>query len=410
MENNKQEFQTDIDSLLNKFLNEAELQKFNDKIVQGETNNKTLGIINDFYNRQLKVDYGFIKERMEIDRAITFANKNLDKKRFVQLLMKLGQVCTSHGKLNLAYEVINKAVKESVNPKDRAESLLLLSDIHSRRAEWLVSIEILNEAKKIFEAFGDIIGVAKCENMLGSIFGERGELEEAKAHFINSLICWNSGEDKEMAAIIEGNLGIIENIQGNYDDALDYFCRALEKLEVLGSYRRIAEIKHNVGMLYVHKNELEKALLQFDQCINISLKENLLPVLSTTYLSKANVLIKMGDYDAALVFADKSMEIAHQIDDKLTIADVYRTRSSIEIQFKNYEKAENYLLTSLTLNEKLKNILNMAETCLQLGKLYELLSITDKKEEYLLRSLKYYREANASESIQKLEEMLENSI
>jgi tetratricopeptide (TPR) repeat protein len=409
MENIKQEFQTDIQNLLSNYLDEQELKIFNDKIAKNGINNKSLGVINEFYSRQLKVEYDFVKERMEIDRTITFANKNLDKKRFVQVLLKLGQVCTGHGKLNLAFEVLNKAVKESESYQEKAESLLLLSDVHSRRAEWRVSVETLNEAKKLFKLVGNSVGEAKCENMLGSIYGERGELEEAKAHFIHSLACWESEQDKEMSAVIEGNLGIIENIQGNHTSALDYFYSAMKKFELLGSYRRIAELKHNVGMLYVNQDMLNEALAEFDKCINISLKEGLLPVLSTVYLSKANVLIKMEDFDASLVFADKSMEIAHQIDDKLTIADVYKTKSNIEIHFGNYDKAENYLLTSLALNEKMKNVLNMAESCTELGMLYGKLNLKVKKEDYLQRSLKYFREAQAIDSIQKVEEMLGTS-
>lgn len=409
MENIKQEFQTDIQNLLSNYLDEQELKIFNDKIAKNGINNKSLGVINEFYSRQLKVEYDFVKERMEIDRTITFANKNLDKKRFIQVLLKLGQVCTGHGKLNFAFEVLNKAVKESESYQEKAESLLLLSDVHSRRAEWRVSVETLNEAKKIFKLVGNGVGEAKCENMLGSIYGERGELEEAKAHFIHSLACWESEQDKEMSAVIEGNLGIIENIQGNHTSALDYFFSAMKKFEWLGSYRRIAELKHNVGMLYVNQDMLNEALEEFDKCINISLKEGLLPVLSTVYLSKANVLIKMEDFDASLVFADKSMEIAHQIDDKLTIADVYKTKSNIEIHFGNYDKAENYLLTSLALNEKMKNVLNMAETCTELGKLYDKLNLKEKKEDYLHRSLKYFRGAQAIDNIQKVEKMLGTS-
>lgn len=410
MENKKQEFQTDIQDLLTVYLGEDEYKKFADKIIKSESSSKSFGVISEFYSHQLKVEYSFVKERMEVDRIITFADKHLDKEKFVQLLRKLGQVCISHGKLNLAFEVLTKAVKESEGGKEKAESLLLLSDVHSRRAEWRVSIETLNDAKNLFESAGDNVGQAKCENLLGSIYGERGELEEAKEHFKNSLVCWEAKQDNEMAAMIEGNLGIIENIQGNHSGALDYFYSAMSKFEKVGSFRRIAELKHNVGMLYVNQDKLDEALTEFDQCINIALKEGLLPVLTTVYLSKANILIKMEDHDAAVIFADKAMEIAHQIDDRLTIADVYKTKSQIDIHYKNFDKAESHLLTSLALNEKMKNVLNMAETCLELGKLYHRINQKGKKSDYLLKALKYFREVHAADSIRIIEEMLQTSV
>lgn len=406
----KTEFAKDIENLLISYFDKTQLKNFIQKLNSIEKKSSSLEVVDKFYAQQLNIEYNFAKDRMEIDRTITFAMKNLEKGKYLQLLRKLGQICTGHGKINLAFEVLNKAVKETENNNDKAESLLLLSDVYSRKAEWKKSIEVLNEAKILFDSSGNNIGTSKCENLLGSIYGERGQLEEAKLHFEISLSSINPSKEKEMAASIETNLGIIENIQGNYTNALDYFLRALRKFESLGSYRRLAELKHNVGMLHVNQKNYNDALEEFNQCIGISLKEELLPVLGLAYLSKANVLTAKKDFENAHRFADKSMEVCHQIDDNLTMADIYKTKSLIEKNLKNYEKAENYLQSSLRLNQKMNNILNIAETSFELANLYGELNRMHEKEEYLRTALKCYREVQASERIQQVEEMLSTDI
>ncbi len=410
MKPNKQhDFRQDIQNLLCYYFNKTELNNLWNKLNNSDVRkNNSIDAVNKFYAQQLKIESNFAKERLDIDRTITFAQKNLEKEKYLQLLRKLGQICTMHGKLNLAYEILKKAIKESDCINDKAEGQILLADVYSRHADWSKSIEALNNAIHLFEAAKNEKGIARCENLLGAIYGEKGELEEAKKHFEKSLTLLN--QEKEMIASIESNLGIIENIRGNYSKAFEYFKRSLRNFELMGNHRRVAELRHNMGMLNVSLSKLSEAIDEFDQCIEISQKNGFMPILALTLLSKANVLLAKDELDAAEMFANKSMEISHQIDDKLTLADIYKTKSLIEKRRKNYQKAESYLKSSLRLNNKVNNLLNSAETNLELGKLYGELSRFQEQELYLRQALDQYRGMMAAEKIQQIEEMLSTRV
>jgi tetratricopeptide (TPR) repeat protein len=118
----------------------------------------------------------------------------------------------------------------------------------------------------------------------------------------------------------------------------------------------------------------------------------------------------LEDFSSASQFADKAMEVCHQIDDKLSIADIYRTKSIIERKLNNYPLAESYLQSSLRLNEKMKNTLNVAETSYELASLYGDLTRQDEKQKYLREALTRYREVQAEERVQKIEKLLTQSI
>ena len=113
METIKTEFAKDVQKLLSSYFDKTQLKNLLHKLNSAEKKSSSLDVINKFYTQQLNIEYNFAKDRMEIDRTITFAMKNLDKEKYLQLLRKLGQICTGHGKLNLAFEALNKAVKES---------------------------------------------------------------------------------------------------------------------------------------------------------------------------------------------------------------------------------------------------------------------------------------------------------
>lgn len=403
----RKEFAEEIKSLLSNYVNDNELSSFISKF---ETKNTVSGgsaeLIKNFYAQQLKIEYSFGKDRMQIDRTITFAKKNLSKVKYLNLLKELAQLCIANGKLSFAFEILNKLQKESDDDNDKAEAFLALSDAFGRKADWAHSIEALKKADNLYIKTGNDKGRAKCQNMLGVIYGEKGNLPEAREHFEKCLELINKSDEKELTASVESNLAIILSIQGEKDQAIKYYEKALRYFESAKNYRRIAEMRQNIGMLFMDKNEHGAALKEFDVSIEIALEHKLMPVLSAAYLSKANLLISIEDYDGADAFANQALEISHLIDDKLSIADVYRIKSIVERKKKNYSQAENYLQSSLRLNAKGSNRLNEAEAKLELADLYGDMNRTSEKERLLNESLREFQDLNITDRVKKIEDML----
>ena len=168
---------------------------------------------------------------------------------------------------------------------------MLLSDVYSRRADWPKSIDTLKKADLVFNESGNTIGRAKCQNMLGVIYGEKGNLQDAKVSFEKCLELLGQDEERELAASVQSNIGIILNIQGHYDKSAEYFEKALRYFELVQDFRRVAEIRQNIGMLFLNKNDNDAALKEIDASIEIALEKKLMPVLALSYLTKANILL-----------------------------------------------------------------------------------------------------------------------
>src|SRR4030065_2292175 len=96
-----------------------------------------------------------------------------------------------------------------------------------------------------------------------------------------------------------------------------------------------------------------------------------MPLVVLCYLSKRDVYTKQNDNMLASAFADKSMEIAYRLNDKLSVADIYRIKGVIQKKMNNFTAAENCFLTSLRINKEVSNKYNYAETAFELGLLYK---------------------------------------
>jgi tetratricopeptide (TPR) repeat protein len=345
-----------------------------------------------------------------LDFIITKAEAELSEGKLSLLLCRLGNYCISTGEFTSAVYIFEKLVAASrgngTSNKIKADSLLSLGDIFSRQALWGISFNYINEAYHIYRRLESNKGCVDCENLLGSIHGELGDLKQAEIHYKSALLLLNNTKDLSTKGKIEINLGIINNILGNYESALKYFKKALVRFNSLKDLKRIAEISHNLGMLHSKMHNYRLAMKGFDQSIYLSCQGKFLPTLGISYLGKAVVYAIQEDYHMSSLFAEKALEICYKINDKLSIADIYKVKGIIHRDTKNYKLAENYLATSLRINTELKNELNKAETEFELGLLYKNMNRKNDSKSYFIKAKKYFEKAGALKEVKEIDKML----
>ncbi|MBK9098165.1 MAG: tetratricopeptide repeat protein [bacterium] len=348
--------------------------------------------------------------RFQIDQLITFAETRMDEEKYIQFLIHIGQHTIIAGENPIALEIHEKLIRlcnDKVEMADiRANALLSIGEIYSRQAQWELSISYLDKSIKIFRDENDTKGNIHCQNILGTIHGDQGNLNKAKEHFENALSALQEVDDIALIGTIEINLGIINNMQGNYNEALSYLKRALLNFEKVGDIKRIAEIKQNLGMVYTKKKEYSAAINEFNESIELSIRSSYLQNLGIAYINKAFVYLQQGDFDFAGAFANKSMEIANKINDKLSIAEVYKIKGIISRHKNNIDASENSLLTAYRLNKDLNNQLNLAEVACELGILFKKKGERATADKYLNEALGYFKKIDSKADISYLERLM----
>jgi tetratricopeptide (TPR) repeat protein len=389
-------------------LNYILLEKINLLLKQYFKDQKVSEVLDGFETKPIP-NYR-IEQRMIIDRAITFAKKELEGDDYSKFQLEIVKVLAEGDNLNMAEEILLTSISEDHSELYYAESLLAMADILLRKSFWSNSNNLIDEAKEVFTKLDNKIGLAKCENLYGTSYGERGEVQLAKNHFLKGIDLLKNSVDEKLEAELETTLAIIENICGNLDVSKEHFYKALHTFEKLNERKRIAELNHNIGMLYLELEEYEKAVNEFDKGIDVATKGNFKTILSISYLGKANALLYLEDYHNTAEYCYKAMDIAINIEDKLTIADVYKVMGILERKLNHYNTSESYFQISLRLNKELGNKLNSAESAYEIALLYDDLNNDEQKTFWLNGSLKYYKNINAAEKINLIEKMLEPAI
>jgi tetratricopeptide (TPR) repeat protein len=398
----------DIESLLSKYLGNRdayefsiELRKmiFSEKGVFGKQGNMDVDQIN------FTIPDGSLAREF-IQSIISFAENRISEEYLLKLMLDLCHLMILNGELYFASEIADDLIYRTTGNKAfysiEGDANLALAKIYWSQAYWEESINYVQKGYEIFRAMQDLHGYAKCENLLGSIFGEQGNVLEAYEHFKKGLEYLGDTDDISLRSMFEINLGILLNIQGEYSKAMWNFKNALNKCIQLQDTRLIARVRHNLGMLYTKIKDFQAAIEEFDKSISVSLEFGYLSNCAIGYLGKAYIYTKMGNIGLAEAFTDKALEIAYKINDTLSIADVYRIKAMIQSNLMNYELSEELFENSLRLNEDFDSKLNIAETKLELSELYEKTDRNEEAEDLRIEAIGYYNLIKAKAYIEEL--------
>ncbi len=337
-----------------------------------------------------------ITRRIQIENLITITEKELPKVKYADLFLYLSKQAINIGLYGLAEDILNLLIKkiEKVEKlKDYlANSYFNLSEIYFRQGYWKKAESSVLKAKKIFHSEKNRSGVFKCENLLGAVLGEKGDLNKALKNFSKVLLQVNPKKERYLYAMIESNLGVLNQAIHNFDESVTYLTRALVYFEQTGDLTRIAEMKYNLANVFYLKKQYSNALPKLDEAIKAASEAENLNILCLCFITKADALVNLNDYEMAGAVIDLAMNISNKLNDRLSIAEVYKIKGKIEFALKNYDYAENLLLTSLRLNRELENKYNMAETCLSLSKLYKAKRDYKVAAKYQITALLYFNE------------------
>ena len=397
-----------LEEILAGFFSEKEISELKKNILKKKLSKTVSTDIKQTERKQIDVDLSdsYLKE-FQFQLITTLAEQKLEKIKYIEFLLNLGDYAISQGEYEFAIETHKKIIAEGRLDSNlgglAANACYSIGEIYSREAKWTECFDYTKKAFIMFKNQNDLKGCARCENLLGTVYGEHGDLPEAANHFEESLRYLDEKRDAHLVGQIEINLGIINNIYSNYDQALFYYNRALVNFQRLNDHHKLAQIRHNLGITYLKKKEYANALKELDKSIAVSLHDSIYSVLGISYITKAFIYAQMQDVALSKAFAEKAMEICYKTNDKLSVAEIYKIEGIIKRVQKNYSLAENFLLTSLRINKEYENELNYAETSLELGILYKQWKKFDKAKESFEQSLNYFKKIRAVHEIENIE-------
>ncbi len=207
------------------------------------------------------------------------------------------------------------AAEELNQPKIVARSHNLLGLLDRNRGQANEAVAHFKMALSIYEGLEDLQGQALTHNLLANANFDMGQWTEADRYYRQAGHTFKQLGVVYDTVIVDNNLGGIALNQGRFDDALQFYGRALKALEQIGGSLWVMGALHlNLGATHTRRGELPSAfehLRKSQELFNRARNRDLLPEM---HRRLAEAYLAQGEFGRALEEATNSLAIAEELD------------------------------------------------------------------------------------------------
>lgn len=244
----------------------------------------------------------------------------------------------------------------------------------------------------IFLLFPALVSAQQIDslNELGYVLYEREQYDRALQAFEQALKVSITNVNPRAEARSLVNMGIVYFAQNDLDKAMECFENSRVTAEKVGDSATMASSYLSSGMVYERKASYLLAKQMYLWAAGMFKGIEDWDGLSSTYNSVGNIHNKLGEFNSALFYYQKSLDIwtglKDSLDHKTDIAVALNNIGDLYKENKQYDKALAYLTKALFYKREIGNELSTAHTMTTLGQVYQF------KGNHIL-AMRYYKEA-----------------
>jgi len=248
-----------------------------------------------------------------------------------------------------------------------------------------------------------------------SLYFKKRDLDKALKNLELALNNFKAENDLINIAICYNEIGIVQEDNGFFDQAIYDFNRSLEILKDLKDNSKIIKVLNNLGNVYFIIKDLEQSYNYYQEAFQLSQQENLILDEIKSSSNLVEVLYLLHDYDRIKKILARNIEFFKENEDIYGIIQTEIKYGKLYyLMGENYDESYQHLIDALELIERVgKNISVYIkaklewECYLYLGKVYRLRDNNIKAENFFIQSLEAVRIYELSDNI-KEGEILEN--
>ena len=250
----------------------------------------------------------------------------------------------------------------------QAEALRRMARLYLIQGQVTEARAACQESEALAARNGDPLLAAEALNALGIIEME-GDVEAARARFARALEL--GGASGELCARVQQNLGVLANMQGQLDQALQHYHCSLQAYRQAGNAHGCALAYHNLGMLSADRGRWDSAARHFEESRAIAERIGDQHLRAMCLLNHAEVLVARQRFDEAKQGAEEALALFDQLGAARDKADAYRVIGIVFRETGRPALAESRLKSSIGLAAQTGALLYRAEATRELALLYQ---------------------------------------
>ncbi|HYU09926.1 MAG TPA: HD domain-containing phosphohydrolase [Gemmatimonadales bacterium] len=268
------------------------------------------------------------------------------------------------------YERAIAAADRAGEPGVLAEALRRLAVLRYQRSEPVVARALCRRSHSVAtEARNDVLA-AEALNTLGVLDLKVCSLPDARQNFLRALEL--GGQSRQLRARVEQNLGILANIQGDFDEALVRYRRSLEAYHASNDEQGCAIAYNNLGMASADHRRFDEAEGYFRQSYELAERLGDARLQGLCLVNHAEVHVARGRYEDARSNAEAALALFDRFDVRHDKTEAYRLLGVVYRETGRSVLAESRLQSAIELARNAGSLLGEAEATRELALLYQM--------------------------------------
>lgn len=213
---------------------------------------------------------------------------------------------------------------------------------------------VLNEADEIAKLSGNQHHLNQIIILRGQNEYYAGNYEEAIDYYYKALDLSEQANDSMLIARVNHNLGMIYDELEDYDEAISYFNKSLEFSQAIHDSVLIAKSFQNIAISFQNKKDLEKAI-HYNQMADqlAQLKKDTVMIIDVIN-NLGTIAYDQKKFDESLANYEKALDLYVKIKDRQGVALAYNNIGLVYLEKKDYKRSLSYFNQSLALANELK--------------------------------------------------------
>ena len=268
------------------------------------------------------------------------------------------------------YELALARLPEAGAPARASDILRWIARTHRVDANLELALDCADAALAVAEAHGDEAAIGNAVNLQAIIHWQQGLLDEAeRLYHVARQSALRAGEAK-LSAMIAQNLGVIANVRGDLDTALQHYESSLDTYRALGLAKDVCVALNNIGLLYTQRQQWALAATAYDEATSVAegLGDNTACV--QIDVNRAEGLMAQGRHAEARAACEHATARSARIQDAAVLGELYKAYGIVERETGNYERADQFLREAKRVAAQRQDILLLAETTKECAELH----------------------------------------
>jgi putative nucleotidyltransferase with HDIG domain len=242
------------------------------------------------------------------------------------------------------------------------EAVLRIGYSYNDSENFEVAGEYIDLAYTLAILRGDTQVASRALNGKAILHHQKGEILQAEQSYRSAREMAADAGDLLTVGNTSQNLGILANIRGSLEEALEHYQQGLSCYETLQHSRGIARVLNNIGMLHTDLGQLDAAEACLDRSLELCREVEDVVTESIVHTNRTELFLARGDLSLARQSCDEAFEMSSKLKDNRIRADSLKFYGVI---FKESDKphlAEIHLRQAIAVASKYNNPLTEAES------------------------------------------------